>query len=135
MNGSGGCHPNSGNPITKEHEWYALTDKWILPISLESFWEGEQHTHGRSYRGKVQSRSWRNNNLETAPLGDPSHKQPSNPDTVVDANKSLLSQAWYNCLLKGFSSSWQIQKWMLTINSWMEHRVHNGDTRESVQGA
>ena len=26
---------------------------------------------------------------ETAPLGDPSHKEPPNPDTMADANKSL----------------------------------------------
>ena len=30
MDGSGGYHPEWGNPITKEHTWYALTDKWIL---------------------------------------------------------------------------------------------------------
>ena len=30
---------------------------------------------------------------ETAPLGDPSHKQPPNPDTMADANKSLQSGA------------------------------------------
>jgi hypothetical protein len=30
---------------------------------------------------------------ETAPLGDPSHKQPPNPDTIADANKSLLTGA------------------------------------------
>ena len=23
-------HPEWGNPITKEHTWYTLTDKWIL---------------------------------------------------------------------------------------------------------
>jgi hypothetical protein len=23
-------HPEWGNPITKEHTWYAFTDKWIL---------------------------------------------------------------------------------------------------------
>jgi hypothetical protein len=28
---------------------------------------------------------------ETAPLGDPSHKQPPNPDTMADANKRLLT--------------------------------------------
>jgi hypothetical protein len=30
MDESGGYHPDWGNPITKEHIWYALTDKWIL---------------------------------------------------------------------------------------------------------
>jgi hypothetical protein len=31
--------------------------------------------------------------LETAPPGDPSHEQPPIPDTIVDANKSLLKRA------------------------------------------
>jgi hypothetical protein len=34
MDGSGGYHPKWGNPITKEHTWYALTDKWILAQKL-----------------------------------------------------------------------------------------------------
>ena len=24
------CHLEQGNPITKEHAWYALTDEWML---------------------------------------------------------------------------------------------------------
>ena len=27
-------YPEGGNPITKEHTWYALTDKWILAQKL-----------------------------------------------------------------------------------------------------
>ena len=34
MDGSGGYHPEWGNPITKELTWYALTDKWILAQKL-----------------------------------------------------------------------------------------------------
>jgi hypothetical protein len=34
MDGSGGYHPEWGNPITKEHTWYALTYKWILAQKL-----------------------------------------------------------------------------------------------------
>ena len=34
MDGSGGYHPDWGNPITKEHTWYALTDMWILAQKL-----------------------------------------------------------------------------------------------------
>jgi hypothetical protein len=30
MDGTKNCHPEQGNPITKEHTWYGLTDKWIL---------------------------------------------------------------------------------------------------------
>jgi hypothetical protein len=34
MDGSGGYHPEWGKPITKEHSWYALIDKWILAQKL-----------------------------------------------------------------------------------------------------
>ena len=34
MDGSGEYHPEWGNPITKEHTWYAPTDKWILAQKL-----------------------------------------------------------------------------------------------------
>jgi hypothetical protein len=30
MDGTRKYHPESGNPITKENTWYALTGKWIL---------------------------------------------------------------------------------------------------------
>ena len=30
MDGTRKYHPELGNPITKEHTWYTLTDKWIL---------------------------------------------------------------------------------------------------------
>jgi hypothetical protein len=35
MDGSEGYHPDWDNPITKEHTWYALTDKWILAQKLK----------------------------------------------------------------------------------------------------
>jgi hypothetical protein len=82
---------------------------WILRSFLEG--EGEQNTHVRSYRDKVWSRDWRNDHPETAPPGDPSHKHPPKPDTILDANNSLLTGAWYSCLLRGSASAWQIQKW------------------------
>ena len=28
-------YPEGGNPITKKHTWYALTDKWILAQKLQ----------------------------------------------------------------------------------------------------
>ena len=34
MDGTRKYHPECGNPITKEHTWYALTDKWILDPKL-----------------------------------------------------------------------------------------------------
>ena len=35
MNGTGKCHPECGNTITKEHTWYALTDKLMLGQTLK----------------------------------------------------------------------------------------------------
>jgi hypothetical protein len=34
MDGTRKYHLESGNPITKEHTWYTLTDKWILTQKL-----------------------------------------------------------------------------------------------------
>jgi hypothetical protein len=42
---------------------------------------------------------------------------------------------WYSCLIIGYASAWQIQKWMLTLIYKMEHRVPNVESRESTQGA
>jgi hypothetical protein len=35
MDGTRKYHPEWCNPITKEHTWYALTDKWILAQNLK----------------------------------------------------------------------------------------------------
>ena len=35
MDGTRKCHPEQGNPITKERTWYALTVKWILSQKLK----------------------------------------------------------------------------------------------------
>ena len=80
-------------------------------------------------------RDLRKDHPETATPGDPSHIQPPNPDTIVNANKSLLTGAWYSCLLRGSVSAWKLQKWMLTPIHWIEHRVLNEISRESTQGA
>jgi hypothetical protein len=37
-------------------------------------------------------------------------------------------------LLRGVSI-WKMQKWMLTVSYWMDHRAPNGGARESTQGA
>ena len=42
---------------------------------------------------------------------------------MADANKSLLTG--YSYLLRGYASAWKIQKWMLTIIHWTEHKVPN----------
>ena len=35
MDGTRKCHPEQGNPITKEHTWYALTNKRMLVQKLK----------------------------------------------------------------------------------------------------
>ena len=57
------------------------------------------------------------------------------PNTIVVANKSLLTRPWYSCLLRGSAIAWQIQKWILTAIHWMEHRVSSEGAREKTQGA
>jgi hypothetical protein len=83
----------------------------------------------------VCGRDWRNDHPETVPPGDPSHIPPPNQDTIVVANKSLLTGIWYRCFLRGSASAWQIQKWMTTAIHWTEHRVPSGKARGSTQGA
>ena len=72
LGGTRKYYPKCGNPTTKEHTWFALTDKWILAQKLripkieftnhrklkkmgekvgvlQSFVEGEQNTHRGKY--------------------------------------------------------------------------------------
>jgi hypothetical protein len=72
---------------------------------------------------------------ETTPPGDPFHSQPPSPNTMAYARKILLKGPCYSCLIRGYASAWQIQKWMLTVIYKMEHRAANGEARESTQEA
>ena len=159
MDGSRGYHPEWGNPVTKEHTWYALTDKCTLAQKLRIpkvqfvkhmklkkkkdqsvdtlilLRRGNKISTEGVTKKKVWSRPWKNDHPETAPLGDPSYKQPPNPDTIAYASKILLKRTWYSCLVWGYASAWQIQKWMLIVIYWIEHRAPNGGARESTQGA
>ena len=102
-------------------------------------YKGEQNIHGSKYGDKVWSKDWRkdwrNDHPETAPPGDPSHKQTPNPDTIVDAKKCLLTGAWYSYLLRGSASSYPIQMRMLVANHQTEHRDPNGGVRGRTEGA
>jgi hypothetical protein len=88
-----------------------------------------------SYRDKFQRLDGRKDHLESAPPRDPSLIQPLNPDTIAYARKILLKGHWYSCLMWGYASAWQIQKWMLTVIYWMEHRAPNEGASKSTQGA
>jgi hypothetical protein len=85
-------------------------------------------------RDIVWARNWIKGHPVTVPPGDPSHIHLPNRDTIVDANKCLLTGVWYSCLLRGSGCAWQIQMWMLTAIHWTEPRVPNGEARERTQG-
>jgi hypothetical protein len=50
-----------------------------------------------------------------------------------NSRKILLKEPCYSCLIWGYASAWQIQKWMLTVIYKMEHRAPNGGARERTQ--
>jgi hypothetical protein len=62
-------------------------------------------------------------------LGNTSHMQPPNPDTIADSKKCLMTGASYSCLLRGSARAWQIQMWFsqptigLSMGSWIEELV------------
>jgi hypothetical protein len=104
---------------------------WILQSFLE---EGTKYPWEEVQRQSVEQRL-KERPSRDCPTWDASHVQSPNPDTIVDANKCLLTGAWYSCLLRGFASAWHIQRWMLSANHWTEHKVPNGGARERTEGA
>jgi hypothetical protein len=72
---------------------------------------------------------------ESTPPRNPFHNQPPNTHTIAYASKILLKWPWYTYFLWDYDSAWQIEKWILTVIYWMEHRAPNGGARESTQGA
>jgi hypothetical protein len=115
--------------------WNSRRRKIIVWILL-SILEGRNKTPMEGVtETKLWSRNWRNDHPATDSPEDPSHLQSPNPDTIVDANKCLLTGAWHSCLLRGSTSASHIQRWMLTAIHWTEHRIPNEGARERTQGA
>ena len=56
-------------------------------------------------------------------------------DTIVYANKCLLTGAWHSCHLRGSDRTLQIQRQMPAANQWSKHRAPNGCDRERTEGA
>jgi hypothetical protein len=71
---------------------------------------------------------------ETVSPRGPSRLQTPNPDTMVDANKCLLTGAWYGCPLRGSARALPIQMWMLEANHQTEHWDPNGEVRGRTEG-
>jgi hypothetical protein len=57
------------------------------------------------------------------------------PDIITDDKECVLTGAWDSWLLRGSVSAWQIQRLMLTVIHWTEHRVPNEGARERTQRA
>jgi hypothetical protein len=73
----------------------------LVPVTQEMTWDysrlKERRLRLNTYIGKggqVQSWDGRKDHPETAAPGDPSHKQPPNPDTIAYASKILLKGPW-----------------------------------------
>ena len=97
---------------------------------FQKIWPRIVHVE-RKYRDKEWSRVWKKkSHPETAPRGDISHMQPPSPGTIADANKCLLTGAWYRCFLRGFAKALLIQMWMLAVN----HQNELWDPNVEVRG-
>jgi hypothetical protein len=103
--------------FTKEHTWYTLTDKYILAQKLEipkiqftdqmKLKKNKDQSMNTSVllrrgnkipmEGDTETKCGAETEEKTiqilSHLGNPSHIQSSNPDTIVDANKCLLTEA------------------------------------------
>ena len=84
---------------------------------------------------EIRSCDERMDHLVIAISRDPSHNQLPNADTIAYTSKMLLKGPRYCCLLWDYAGAQQTQKWMLTVNYWMDHRAPNGGAWESIQGA
>ena len=76
MYGNRKYHPELGNLVTKEHTWYALTDKWILAQKLRRAMI--QLTDHMKFKKKEQS------------VGVSILLRRGNDDTIAYTNKHLL---------------------------------------------
>jgi hypothetical protein len=104
---------------------------WIL----HSFFEWGTKYPWKALQRQSAELRWKEEPSRGCPTWGSTHIQPPNPDTIAYARKILLIVPWYSSLLWGYANAWEIQKWMLTVIYWMEHRAPNEGARESTQGA
>ena len=121
-----------GNTVTKEHTWYALTDKWLLVQKLripnilftdhmKLMKKAEQSVNvsvliRSGYKtltgGNMKKKFW----VETegnaihrlSYLGIRTIYSHQNQDAIVDEGKCLLTGAWYCCLLRCSTIAWHV---------------------------
>jgi hypothetical protein len=158
MDGSGGYHPEWGNPITKEHTWYALTDKQILAqklripkIQFAKYLKLKKEDQSVDtllilrMGSKIPMEGVTETKLGAEMEGRTIHRLPQLGIHLIYNHQTqtlfhmperfLLTGPRYSYLLSGSASAWQIQKWMLTVIYWMEHSAPNEGARESTQRA
>jgi hypothetical protein len=115
MDASRGYHPEWGNPITKEHTWYAVTDKQILAQKLRiSKIQFAKHMKLKKkedpsldtllllrmgnktpMEGVTETKfgaEMEGRTIQRLPHPGTAHIQPPSPDTIAYARKILLAE-------------------------------------------
>ena len=158
MDGSEGYHPDWDNPITKEHTWYALTDKWILAQKLRipkiqfakhmKLKKKEDQSVDSLFLLRMGNKIPMEGVTETKFGAEMEGRTiqrlpyPGIHSIIIHQTQTLLHTPARFCwqdpdiaLLWVYANACQIQKWMLIVIYWIEHRAANGRAKESIQGA
>ena len=152
MDEPGGHHPEWGNPITKEHTWYAPTDKWILVQNLGipkikftdhmNLKKKDNQSVDTLILLNRENKIHMGRDRETKCGADTEGKERLPPLGIhpicSHQIQTLLwmptSACWQEPNIDS-ARAWQIPRGMLPANHWTEHRVPNGGVRERTEGA
>ena len=147
MDGPRKYHPKWGNQITKEHTWYALTDKWILVQKLRI--PKIQFTNHMKFKKKEDQSVDASVLLRRGTKCGAENEEKAIqrlPHLGMHSIYSLQTQTllwtprstcWQepDLTVSWEARAWQIQRQMLTANHWTEHKVPNGGVRERTEEA
>ena len=142
------------NSFTKEHTWYALTDRWLLAQKFRipkiqftdqlKLKKKEDQSVDASVLPRRGNKTLTGANVETK-CGAETEGKFSQRLPHLGIHPIYSRQTWTllqmtevladsSCLLRGSARAWQIQKWMLTVIHSTEHKVPSKDARERTQG-
>jgi hypothetical protein len=112
-------YPEWGNPITKEHTWYAITYKWLL---AQKFWIAKiQFRDHRKFKKKKKQ------GLDTSDLLRMGNKLPMGGDTETNCGTETEGEAIQRLLHLEmdpiYSYQTQTLLWMPTSACWQEPNV------------
>jgi hypothetical protein len=107
------------------------TNVWIFRSFLE---EGTKFSYKELQRQRVEQRlkEWPSKDCPT--WGSIPYTI-TKPRHFCGCQQVLTDRACYSCHQRGFTSGWQIQRWIQAACHWTEHRVTNEGARERTQGA